>query len=154
VRGKTVIVLVNDPDWQTQTLAGPFRGRAMTYYGRWTYKYEEAAGQGAAAVFIVPQTEPAAYGWNVVQSSWTGAQYNTDDPGNHMDQSEVIGWLTQDAARRLFAASGQDLDALTRAAGERGFRPVPLGTRATISLDNRIRRSVSHNVIGILPGTE
>jgi Zn-dependent M28 family amino/carboxypeptidase len=154
VRGKTVIVLVNDPDWQMQTLDGPFRGRAMTYYGRWTYKYEEAARQGAAAVFIVHQTEPAAYGWNVVQSSWTGPQYNTDDPNNHMDQSEVIGWLTQDAARRLFAASGQDLDALTRAAGQRGFRAVALGTRATISLENRIRRSVSHNVIGILPGTE
>jgi Zn-dependent M28 family amino/carboxypeptidase len=154
VRGKTVIVLVNDPDWQMQTLDGPFRGRAMTYYGRWTYKYEEAARQGAAAVFIVHQTEPAAYGWNVVQSSWTGPQYNTDDPNNHMDQSEVIGWLTQDAARRLFAASGQDLDALTRAAGQRGCRAVALGTRATISLENRIRRSVSHNVIGILPGTE
>ena len=66
----------------------------MTYYGRWTYKYEEAARQGAAAAFIVHDTAPASYGWNVVQSSWTGAQYNMDDPGNHMDQSQAIGWLT------------------------------------------------------------
>ena len=153
VHGKTVVVLVNDPDWQSTSLEGPFRGRAMTYYGRWTYKYEEAARQGAAAVFIVHQTEPAAYGWNVVQSSWTGPQYNTDDPNNHMDQSRVIGWLTQDAAQRLFAASGQDLAALTRAAGQRGFRAVPLGTRASIGLENQIRRSNSHNVVGILPGT-
>jgi Zn-dependent M28 family amino/carboxypeptidase len=152
VHGKTVIVLVNDPDWQSQTLDGPFRGRAMTYYGRWTYKYEEAARQGAAAVFIVHQTEPASYGWNVVQSSWTGAQYNTDDANNHMDQSRVIGWLTQEAAQRLFAASGQDLAALTAAAARPGFRAVPLGTRASISLDNQIRRSNSRNVIGLLPG--
>jgi hypothetical protein len=83
VRGKTVIILVNDPDWQSTGLTGPFNGRAMTYYGRWTYKFEEAARQGAAAAFIVHQTEPAAYGWNVVQSSWTGAQYELDDPGGH-----------------------------------------------------------------------
>ena len=112
VRGKTVVILVNDPDWQTQGLEGTFNGRAMTYYGRWTYKYEEAARQGAAAAFIVHDTAPASYGWNVVQSSWTGAQYNMDDPGNHMDQSAVIGWLTLDAATRLFANSGLDLAAL------------------------------------------
>ena len=100
VRGKTVVILVNDPDWQDTDLEGPFNGRAMTYYGRWTYKYEEAARQGAAAAFIVHDTEPAAYGWNVVQSSWTGPQYNMDEPGGHMDQSKVIGWLTNEAARR------------------------------------------------------
>ena len=154
VRGKTVIALVNDPDWRSPATEGPFNGRAMTYYGRWTYKYEEAARQGAAAVFIVHQTEPASYGWNVVQSSWTGAQYNTDDPGNHMDQSSVIGWLTEEAARRLFAASGQDLAALTEAAGRQGFRAVPLGTRASVSLTNEVSRSQSGNVIGILPGRE
>ncbi|HEY5711197.1 MAG TPA: M28 family metallopeptidase [Allosphingosinicella sp.] len=152
VRGKTVIVLVNDPDWQSTNLQGTFRGRAMTYYGRWTYKYEEAARQGAAAVFIVHQTEPASYGWNVVQSSWTGPQYNIDDANNHMDQSRVIGWLTQDAAQRLFAASGQDLTRLSAAAARPGFRAVPLGTRASIGLTNQIRRSNSRNVIGILPG--
>jgi Zn-dependent M28 family amino/carboxypeptidase len=152
VRGKTVIVLVNDPDWQTQGLQGPFNGRAMTYYGRWTYKYEEAARQGAAAVFIVHDTAPASYGWNVVQSSWTGAQYNLDDPNNHMDQSRVIGWLTHDAATRLFADSGLDLEQLRAQASRPGFHAVPLRSRATVSLDNQIRRQQSRNVIGVLPG--
>jgi Zn-dependent M28 family amino/carboxypeptidase len=154
VRGKTVIILVNDPDWQDDDLEGPFNGKAMTYYGRWTYKYEEAARQGAAAAFIVHDTEPASYGWNVVQSSWTGPQYNMDDPGNHMDQSKAIGWLTNDAARRLLAGAGKDLAALTEAAKRPGFRPVPLGLKASISLANEIKRQASRNVIGILRGAQ
>ena len=86
----------------------------MTYYGRWTYKYEEAARQGAAAALIVHDTAPASYGWNVVQIAWTGAAVLIwTTAGDHMDQSKVIGWLTNDAARRLLAAAGQDLDALT-----------------------------------------
>jgi Zn-dependent M28 family amino/carboxypeptidase len=152
VRGKTVIILVNDPDWRSDGLEGPFNGRAMTYYGRWTYKYEEAARQGAAAAFIVHDTAPASYGWNVVQSSWTGAQYNMDDPAGHMDQSRVIGWLTQDAASRLFANSGLDLRTLSAQAAQPGFRAVPLGSRASITLQNQIRRQASRNVIGMLPG--
>ncbi|HEX8261601.1 MAG TPA: M28 family metallopeptidase [Allosphingosinicella sp.] len=154
VRGKTVVILVNDPDWQDEDLEGPFNGKAMTYYGRWTYKYEEAARQGAAAALIVHDTEPAAYGWNVVQSSWTGPQYNMDEPGGHMDQSKVIGWLTNEAARRVLAASGQDLDALSRAARQKGFRAVPLRTRASVSLANRIKKQASRNVIGVLPGAK
>jgi len=154
VRGKTVVILINDPDYQTQGLQGPFEGRAMTYYGRWTYKYEEAARQGAAAAFIVHDTEPAAYGWNVVQSSWTGAQYNMDDPANHMDQSKVIGWLTNSAAQRLFANAGKDLATLSAAARQPGFKAVPLGMKASISLTNQIKRQASNNVIGILPGTK
>jgi Zn-dependent M28 family amino/carboxypeptidase len=154
VHGKTVIILVNDPDWQMRTLDGPFGGRAMTYYGRWTYKYEEAARQGAAAALIVHDTEPAAYGFNVVVSSWTGPRLNMDDPGNHMDQSQAIGWLTNDAARRLMAAAGQDLDKLSAAAKVKGFKAVPLGLRASVTLNNRIRRQISHNVIGLLPGTQ
>jgi Zn-dependent M28 family amino/carboxypeptidase len=154
VRGKTVIILVNDPDWEKAELGGTFNGKAMTYYGRWTYKYEEAARQGAAAAFIVHQTEPAAYGWNVVQSSWTGAQYNMDEPGGHMDQSKVIGWLTNDAARRLFANSGRDLAALTAAAKRPGFRAIPLKARASVTLTNQIKRQASRNVIGILPGAK
>ncbi|PSJ38027.1 M28 family metallopeptidase [Allosphingosinicella deserti] len=152
VRGKTVVILVNDPDWQASDLNGRFGGKAMTYYGRWTYKYEEAARQGAAGALIVHQTEPAAYGWNVVQSSWTGAQYNMDDPDNHMDQSKMVGWLTQDAAQRLFAASGKDLGALVEAAKQPGFKAVPLGTNVSIRLDNQIKRQASRNVIGVLPG--
>jgi Zn-dependent M28 family amino/carboxypeptidase len=154
VRGKTVVILVNDPDWQEQDLEGTFNGRAMTYYGRWTYKYEEAARQGAAAAFIVHDTEPAAYGWNVVQSSWTGPQYNMDEPGGHMDQSKVIGWLTSAAARRILSASGQDLTALSAAAKRQGFKAVPLRTRASIGLANQIKKQASKNVIGILPGSK
>ena len=154
VKGKTVIILVNDPDYEAPETKGIFNGRAMTYYGRWTYKYEEAARQGAAAAFIVHDTVPAAYGWNVVQSSWTGPQYNMDDAGNHMDQSKVIGWLTNDAARRLMASAGQDLDTLTAAAKKRGFKAVPLGLKANVSLTNQIKRQASKNVIGILPGTK
>jgi len=154
VRGKTVVILVNDPDWQNSGLEGTFGGKAMTYYGRWTYKYEEAARQGAAGALIVHDTEPAAYGWNVVQSSWTGPQYNMDDPAGHMDQSKVIGWLTNDAAKRVFAASGQDLAALSAAAKRPGFKAVPLKTRASISLTNQIKRQASKNVIGILPGAK
>jgi Zn-dependent M28 family amino/carboxypeptidase len=154
VHGKTVVILVNDPDWQDPDLDGPFNGRAMTYYGRWTYKYEEAARQGAAGALIVHDTEPASYGWNVVQSSWTGPQYNLDEPGGHMDQSKVIGWLTNPAAQRLFAASGQDLAALSAAAKRPGFKAVPLRTRASVTLTNEIRRQASRNVIGVLPGAK
>jgi Zn-dependent M28 family amino/carboxypeptidase len=152
VRGKTVIILVNDPDYETAGLQGPFGGRAMTYYGRWTYKYEEAARKGAAAAFIVHDTVPAAYPWSVVTSSWTGPQYNMDDPGNHMDQSKAVGWLTNEAATRLMASAGQDLRTLSAAAKQRGFRAVPLGLKANVSLSNQIKRQASRNVIGILPG--
>jgi len=152
VRGKTVIILVNDPDWQTQGLTGPFNGRAMTYYGRWTYKFEEAARQGAAAAFIVHDTAPASYGWNVVENSWSGSQLYMQSANDGADQTAVNGWLSNDAARRLLTAAGQDLDALTRAAQQRGFRAVPLGLTASVTLDNQIRRAASRNVIGILPG--
>lgn len=153
VRGKTVIVLVNDPDWQQPLGQGAFEGRAMTYYGRWTYKYEEAARQGAAAVFIVHDTEPAAYGWNVVESSNTGPLLDMQSADNGMSHVAVQGWLGNEAARRLVAASGQDLDKLTAAAKLKGFRPVPLKLKASITLHNTIRKQVSKNVIGVLPGT-
>jgi Zn-dependent M28 family amino/carboxypeptidase len=152
VRGKTVVILVNDPDWRAQGLDGPFDGRAMTYYGRWTYKYEEAARQGAAAAFVVHDTEPAAYPWSVVVSSWTGPQLNQDAADDHMDQTVVNGWLTRDAAARLLAAGGQDLAWLTAAAGVQGFKPVALGVKASIAIDSRIRRQASRNVVGVLPG--
>jgi Zn-dependent M28 family amino/carboxypeptidase len=153
VRGKTVVMLVNDPDWASPTLEGPFNGRAMTYYGRWTYKYEEAARQGAAAVLIVHDTAPASYGWNVVENSWTGPQLYMQSPGGGADQTAVNGWLTNEAARRLLAAAGQDLDVLTRAAARPGFRAVPLPLRASVSIEQSIRTAASKNVIGILPGT-
>ena len=155
VRGKTVLILVNDPDWQTPTTTGPFNGRAMTYYGRWTYKFEEAARQGAAAAIIIHQTEPAAYGWNVVQSSWTGAQQVADAADNHAGDSAVIGWMQEAQARALFEREGLDFDALSAAAKRKGFRARPLsGVTASVSFDNVIRRHKSRNVIGILPGTK
>ncbi|MET3824354.1 hypothetical protein ABIC16_000047 [Sphingomonas sp. PvP055] len=122
VRGKTVVILVNDPDWQTPTNTGLFEGRAMTYYGRWTYKFEEAARHGAAGALIVHETAPAAYGWGVVQSSWTGPQLELDEKGDHADQSQAIGWIQLDKARALFASAGQDFDALNKAAKGQGVQ--------------------------------
>jgi len=153
VKGKTVIILVNDPDWQSAARTGLFEGKAMTYYGRWTYKYEEAARQGAAAAIIVHDTEPAAYGWGVVQSSNTGPQLELDEKGDHMSESAAIGWVQLDKAKALFASAGKDFAALTEAAKHKGFRAVPLGLKASVSFDNTIRRQASKNVVGILPGT-
>jgi len=153
VKGKTVVILVNDPDYQNPTLRGPFGGRAMTYYGRWTYKFEEAARQGAAAAIIVHDTMPAAYGWNVVQSSWTGAQHVADSANGNADQSAAIGWLQKDKAAALIASAGLNLDTLMAAAKKRGFRAVPLkGVKASISFDNAIRKHSSKNVVALLPG--
>ncbi|MGE4430460.1 MAG: M28 family metallopeptidase [Sphingobium sp.] len=152
VKGKTVLILVNDPDYAMEGLDGPFNGRAMTYYGRWTYKYEEAARQGAAAAIIIHDTVPAAYGWNVVQSSWTGPQHVADAANGHSDQSEAIGWITLDKARALMDSAGQNLDALMAAAKQPGFKAVDLGLKASLSFDNDISRQKSKNVIGLLPG--
>jgi len=153
VKGKTVVILVNDPDWQTMTQDGPFEGRAMTYYGRWTYKFEEAARQGATAAIIVHDTEPAAYPWGVVQSSWTGPQLELDEKGDHMDQSQVVGWMQLAKARELFASAGKDFAALSAAAKVKGFRAVPLGVSMSVGFDTTVRRQASKNVLGVLPGT-
>ncbi|MBY0518970.1 MAG: M28 family peptidase [Sphingomonas sp.] len=152
VRGKTVIILVNDPDWQTPTREGLFEGRAMTYYGRWTYKYEEAARQGAAAAMIVHDTEPAAYGWGVVVSSNTHPTLELDVPGDHLDQSAVIGWMQLDAAKRVFASAGKDFAQLSAAAKVKGFTAVPLGLKASVSMTAAVKRQRSKNVVGVLPG--
>jgi Zn-dependent M28 family amino/carboxypeptidase len=151
VKGKTVVILINDPDWETKTLDGPFGGRAMTYYGRWTYKYEEAARQGAAAAIIVHDTEPAAYPWDVVLSSWAKPRLNLDATNDHMDESAVIGWMTGDGATRLFANAGQDFNAMRIAAKTSGFKAMPLGVKMSITLTNTIKRQNSKNVIGIQP---
>ncbi len=152
VKGKTVVILSNDPDWQTPGEDGPFEGRAMTYYGRWTYKFEEAARQGAAAAIIVHDTEPAAYPWSVVQSSWTGPQLELDEAGDHMDQSRMIGWMQLTKAQELFASAGKDFASLSAAAKEKGFKAVPLGVKMSAGFTNTIRRQASKNVIGVLPG--
>ncbi|MEM9500630.1 MAG: M28 family metallopeptidase [Pseudomonadota bacterium] len=154
VAGKTVVILVNDPDWQSVDLEGPFNGRAMTYYGRWTYKYEEAARQGAAAALIVHDTDPASYGWNVVESSWSGPQAYAARGDNPPPLTTMNGWVQKDVAREILAAAGQDLDALITAANAQDFEAVELGLTASTSFENDIRTFSSKNVIGVLPGTE
>jgi Zn-dependent M28 family amino/carboxypeptidase len=154
VTGKTVVILVNDPDWQTDGLDGPFNGKAMTYYGRWTYKFEEAARQGAAAALIVHDTAPASYGWNVVESSWTGPQAHPQYGDNPPPLTQMNGWVQKDVATEILAAAGQDLEKLTKAAQQKGFKPVPLALKASAGFDNDSRKFLSHNVIGILPGSE
>ncbi len=152
MKGKIAVILVNDPDYDTATEEGLFKGRRMTYYGRWTYKFEEAARQGARGALIVHDTFPAAYGWNVVESSWTGPQYFVQRENKGMDQTEANGWVQKGVAERILAAAGQDLGRLSAAAKQRGFKPVPLGLKASMAFDNTMRTAMSKNVIGILPG--
>jgi len=153
MRGKTAVILVNDPDYETEGLEGPFNGRAMTYYGRWTYKFEEAARQGAAAALVIHDTFPAAYGWNVVESSWSGAQAYAQSADDGMSQTMANGWIQKDVAARILSAAGQDMDSLSAAAKRKGFKAVPLGLKANLSFRNDIRRFASKNVVGLLPGS-
>lgn len=152
MKGKTAVILVNDPDYAMEGEDGPFKGRRMTYYGRWTYKFEEAARQGATAALIVHDTFPAAYGWNVVESSWSGDQHFVATPNDGADQTVANGWVQKGVAEQVFKAAGQDFAALVKAAGQKGFRPVPLGLKASLGFDTTIARATSHNVIGIQPG--
>ncbi|WP_448227399.1 M28 family metallopeptidase [Pseudoxanthomonas mexicana] len=149
--GKTVVMFVNDPGFHAKDEA-LFGGNRMTYYGRWTYKFEEAARKGAAAALIVHDTAGASYGWDVVKNSWAGPQYDLpakDDPEKRIP---LQGWLSAEAARQLFADAGLDLDAAYASAGKRGFKPVPLKAKATVSLKSSITEKTSRNVIGVLPG--
>ncbi len=153
VAGKTVVILVNDPGFATQDTA-LFNGNSMTYYGRWTYKYEEAARQGAAGALIVHETEPAAYPWEVVTGSWSGPQFGLVPADNNMSRVAIEGWLTVATARAVFAAANLDYDSLKTQAKDSGFEAVPMGLDATLALKNTIDRSISHNVLGVLRGTE
>ena len=154
VKGKTVVVMVNDPDFENVGLDGPFGGKAMTYYGRWTYKYEEAARQGAAAVLIIHDTAPAAYGWNVVNSSWTGTQFLAQSKDRGMSQTQANGWVQKSVAKEIFAAAGQDLERQMAAAKQKGFKAVPLNLTASLSFENDIARKASKNVVGVMKGTK
>ncbi len=154
VKGKTVVVMVNDPDFENEGLDGPFGGKAMTYYGRWTYKYEEAARQGAAAVLIIHDTAPAAYGWNVVNSSWTGTQFLAQSKDGGKSQTQANGWIQKSVAKKIFAAAGQDLDKQMAAAKKKGFKAVPLNLTASMNFENDIARKASKNVIGVMKGTK
>ncbi len=154
VKGKTVVILINDPDFRGGD-DGLFEGRRMTYYGRWTYKFEEAARQGAAAAIIIHDTDGAGYGWDVVRSSWSGAQFDlrtSDDPAPRLPAE---GWISAEAAKTLFASAGLDLTAQSADAGKRGFRALPLGeSRISINLTSRCRESASRNVIARLRGSK
>ncbi|WP_430446115.1 M28 family metallopeptidase [Sphingorhabdus contaminans] len=154
VKGKTVVIMVNDPDFDATDLKGDFGGKAMTYYGRWTYKFEEAARQGAAAALIIHDDAPAAYGWNVVNSSWTGTQFLAQSKDAGASQTATNGWIQKDVAREIFEAAGQDLDKQMAAAKKKGFKAVPLGLKASLSFDNDIARKASKNVVGVLKGAK
>jgi Zn-dependent M28 family amino/carboxypeptidase len=131
-----------------------FGGKAMTYYGRWTYKFEKAAELGAAACFVIHQTGPAGYPWDVVRNSWSGEQFNLSTPDKNMNRAAVEGWLSLDMAQELFRAAGLDFDKLQALAKTRDFRPVPLGMRAKITLHNKLRDISSYNVVARLPGSD
>jgi Zn-dependent M28 family amino/carboxypeptidase len=151
MRGKTALILINEPGFSAGD-PGLFRGRALTYYGRWTYKFEEAMRQGASAAFIIHQTEPAAYGWDTVRNSWTGPQFWPETADGNAGALALEGWITEARARQLLAMAGQDLDVLQREAAEPGFRGRPLALRATGGVRNAIRRATSPNLAGYQPG--
>jgi len=158
VKGKTLLMLVNDPPVTEASNpeeldAKTFGGKAMTYYGRWTYKYEIGAQKGAAAVLIVHETGPAGYGFNVVQGR-TGEQFDLVTPDKNMGRAAIEGWITLDQAQALLKSAGQDFDALKKQAATRDFKPVPLGVTASMKIDNTLRTIDSRNVIGRLDGVD
>jgi Zn-dependent M28 family amino/carboxypeptidase len=159
VRGKTVVMLVNDPPVPDQHREGEldpavFRGRAMTYYGRWTYKYEVASARGAAAVLIVHDTVPAGYPFEVVSGSWGRENFDLRSADGNAGRVAIEGWITHDVAERLFRADGLDLAELERAAARRDFRPVLMDARADLRVDNALREVLSRNVVARLPGAD
>jgi Zn-dependent M28 family amino/carboxypeptidase len=146
VKGKVLVMLNNDPDWDPKLFAGSTR----LYYGRWTYKYESAARHGAAGVIIVHTAASAGYPWQVVQSSWGGRQFEL--PAEGEARIQLKGWATEDASRRLLKAGGADLDKLVAQARSRSFKPVPLDLRTTINVENDVSRVRTANVMGLLAG--
>jgi len=146
--GKVLVMLNSDPDWDEALFAGARR----LYYGRWTYKYQSAARQGAAGAILVHTTPSAGYPWQVVQSSWTGEQFEL--PARGEPRLQVAAWTTEAATRRLLEAAGLDLDRLTEAARSRDFRPVPLGITTGLELTNALHRVETANVLGLLPGAD
>ena len=148
LKGKVLVMLNNDPDWDPRL----FAGKRRLYYGRWVYKYESAARQGAAGAIIVHTTESAGYPWQVVQSSWGGEQFELPPEGE--PRIRLKGWATEDATRRLLKSSGFDLDKLVASAHSRSFKPVPLGIRTSIAFTNKLTHAQTANVAGLLPGSD
>jgi len=157
VSGKTILMLIGDPPIPDPKDASKldnkmFKGKAMTYYGRWTYKYEIAAQKGAAAAVIIHETEPAAYPYSVVKTSWAKENYEIDNPNKNIDAVPARSWVTLDAAKKLLADCGQDFDSLKKSAITKEFRPVALNAKANIEIKQTLRSFRSHNVIGKLDG--
>ena len=159
VHGKTLLMLIGDPpvpDPKDPSRLDDkmFKGKAMTYYGRWTYKYGIAAQKGVAAAIIIHETEPAAYPWQVVRSSWGKENFELDNPNKNMDAVSARSWVTRDVAKKLFSDCGQDFDALKKTAVTKEFRPVALNAKANIDIKQQIHSFKSHNVIGKLEGDD
>src|SRR6202521_3390112 len=159
VKGKIIVVLINAPpvpDVSDPTKLDPktFGGTAMTYYGRWTYKFEKAAQMGAAGCVIIHQTDRAGYPWEVVRNSWSGIQFDLASPDKNMGRLAVESWISSDFATKLFRAAGQDLDKLIEASARRDFKPVPLGIHAKLTVHNALHTIDSHNVIAKLAGSD
>jgi Zn-dependent M28 family amino/carboxypeptidase len=150
VRGKIVVVLINDPDFDGGE--GQFDGKAMTYYGRWTYKYEEAARRGAAGLLIVHETDPASYGWATVKNSNTNTMFDIVRTNPAAEHAPIEGWIQRDTAVALFRAAGLDFEAAKVAAKRRDFQPVDLKAQFTAHLTAKTETITSYNVAGILPG--
>jgi len=150
VRGKVIVVLVNDPDFEGGE--GNFGGKAMTYYGRWTYKYEEAARRGAAGVMIVHETAPAAYGWNTVKNSNTNTQFDIVRQNPSASHTPFETWIQRDVAVQLFKNAGLDFDQAKQAAKRRDFRPIDLKSTVSATANAKVSTITSHNVVGLLPG--
>jgi Zn-dependent M28 family amino/carboxypeptidase len=152
VRGKLIVVLINDPDFEGGE--GDFGGKAMTYYGRWTYKYEEAARRGAAGVLIVHETDPASYGWNTVKNSNTNAQFDIVRQNPAASHTVFESWIQRPLAERIFAASGLNFDQAKAQAKTKAFQPIPLKATLSASGQANVSTITSHNVVGYLPGTK
>lgn len=150
VKGKTVVVMVNDPGFYNQEL---FKGETMTYYGRWTYKYEEAARQGAAGIMIIHDTKAASYGWNVVRSGWTGPQLTLEMEDEGASLAAFEGWFTREAAEKLFTLAGQSMD-LLEDAKKVGFKAVNLNIKTETQIKNSIKKDVSQNVLAKIEGSK
>ena len=159
VRGKTILMLINDPaipDPADPSKLDPkmFKGNAMTYYGRWTYKYEIAAQKGAAAAVIIHETVPAAYPYSVVMSSWAKENFEIDAADKNAGAVQIRSWITLDVAKKLLADCGQDFDALKKSAVTKEFRPVSLNAKASFDLKQTVRPFKSRNVVGKVEGSD
>ena len=153
VKGKTVVMLINDPGFELK--GAEFNGKAMTYYGRWTYKFEEAARQGAAGVLIIHETAPASYPWGVVENGWSGEQLNLTFADRNLNRSALEGWITLETAEQLFAELGTSYDEMKSLALTKDFQPVSMeGMKLSSKMVNSIRTSDSHNVVGYVEGSE